>query len=793
MAKTSSPVDSMFTAIAWCLAWGDQLDPHPGFQKLRDALRTGEVQQSEKKLSESEKVIVQRVRSLQAINSDALALDYPRTLLELQERYSDLYNEKTSIGLVLGGATKIKQYVFESSDLQDIRGASALLDRINLVDLPSFFDEKHPSTVRPWFVNAFSDLAKALIPELIIYSTGGNILAFCPAAYVHQLADAIEQCYTRETLVANSTAVGDTFKLLELRFGRLRNPWLQDYLKHPEHKILKAYFDQPRPKNASPLTETDYIRQFSERKSFSELVTHLASRFNQRRSGNVLPERSQTRAYPPMFETHTYLNRDESDYRSSTVRISELPDNPRFSEASARKYIIGQKSKRDGKQDWWQRAIRDWQPGEIESWVQKFLGVFPQKSGGNSQKDNKPVIEDQDYQQYIESLQGFPLQDVKEARSLREIGAASHPEGFVAYIYADGNNVGGYIQKSIKTPEAYQQFSNDVSQATEYAVYRAIAQHLQPFRYIPDSRSSRKNKGIPGWIHPFEILTIGGDDVLLIVPADKGLAIAKTISEEFEKLLCQNTSYQTNQSYKPGEVHRYRDPDPSKRPEGEELQCYLSMSAGVLITAENTPIYYADRLVSQLLKSAKRKAKALKKEGYLGGTIDFLTLKSVTMISSNIDEFRAQGLTRDRPDQPTLKLYGAPYTLYEIGGLLQTVEALRDSKFPPSQIYQIRSLLEQGKKTAMLNYSYFRARLKEKANVLDTAFRDAWCWAQSNSGTLTPWRCVGDRIYETIWRELVDLYPFVPEAGTKKTGQSPAPPQQTSPQRTPSQQRTPRR
>ncbi len=761
---TTAPDTTMFTAIAWCLAWGDQLEANPDFAALREALKSeqhknGQLEQAT--LSEDAQAILQRVRSLQSITpaGDEVALQhYPRILEALQEQHSELYNVPTAIGLVLGGATKIKQYVFESSDLQDIRGASALLDRINLVDLKAFFDPAITSTVRPWFEQTFPKLAEALIPELIIYSTGGNILAFCPAAYVHQLADAIEQCYTRETLTANSAAVGDTFKLLELRFGRLRTPWLQNYLDNRDSEILKAYFDQPRSKDALPLTEVDYVQQFSDRKSFSELVTHLATRFNQRRSGNILPGRNQTRAYPPMFETHAYLTRDESGHRSSTVRIGELPSNPRFSQASARKYIMGQQAKREGKQDWWEKAVGNWQPGDVESWVQKFLKAFPKK----------------DYEKYAEPLKGFPLKDVKEARSLREIGATSHPEGYVAYIYADGNNMGGYIQKAIKTPEAYQQFSDDVFHATAYAVYRAIAHHLQPFRYIPDARSSRENKGTPVWIHPFEILTIGGDDVLLIVPADKGLAIAQTIGEEFEKLL---PAYQKTQTYDPNQVHRYRDPVPSQRPTGNEPQCQLSMSAGVLITAENTPIYYADRLVGQLLKSAKRKAKALKREGYLGGTIDFLTLKSVTMISSNVDEFRAQGLTRERPDQPILKLYGAPYTLHEMGGLLTTVQALRDSKFPVSQIYQIRSLLEQGKKTAMLNYSYFRVRLKEQGNVLDTAFRDAWCWAQSNGGSLVPWRFVSDRTYETIWRELVDLYPFVPESNTRRPGRLPSPSQ----------------
>jgi CRISPR-associated protein Cmr2 len=760
MATTAK--DNMVKAIAWCLAWGDQKTPNPEFDDLREVLKSEQFEAAQASLPKNSKALLDKVKTLQAIDEAELQANYPRALEELQSRYSQLHNEKTSIGLVLGGATKIKQYVFESANLQDIRGASALLDRINLTDLVAFFDAGIPSTVRPWFESTFPQLATALIPELVIYSTGGNILAFCPAAFVNDLADAIERCYTHETLTANSAAVGETFQLLELRFGRLRQPWLQQYLDHTGHPIFQAYFDQPVPSDTH-LTEADYIRQFSDRKAFNELVTHLARRFNQRRSGNTLPGRSQARAYPPMFETHAYLHRDASDHRSSTIRIpaDSLPSNPKFSETSARKYVMGQIAKRETQQSWWPNAIGTWQPGRIKSWVRKFLEALPSIEGSKYG-------------------QGVNLEEVDEARTLREIGDSSHSKGYVAYIYADGNNMGGYIQSAIKTPEAYQQFSHDVSYATEHAVYRALDRHLEPTWYTPDARSGRRNIGVRIQIHPFEILTIGGDDVLLIVPADKALAITQTLCQEFEHILCQrNAIYRTAQTYSPDQVHRYRDPKPSKRASGTD-QCQLSMSAGVLITADNTPIYYADRLVGQLLKSAKRKAKTLRGQGYWGGTIDFLTLKSVTMISSNVDEFRSQGLTRERPDQPTLKLYGAPYTLYEIGGLLNTVNALHTSGLPRSQIYQIRSLLEQGKKTAMLNYRYFRARLKEKGNGLDTDFEQAWCWAQTNGGTLSPWRYVGDRIYETIWRDLVDLYGVIPSPDTPKSSRSPAHPRRQS-------------
>ncbi len=353
---------------------------------------------------------------------------------------------------------------------------------------------------------------------------------------------------------------------------------------------------------------------------------------------------------------------------------------------------------------------------------------------------------------------------LQEARSLREVGNASHSNDFVAYIYADGNNMGGYIQK-IRTAEQYKTFSKVVSRATEQSVYHALARHLRPhkLRNINDTETRNRDGN---YIHPFEILTIGGDDVILVVPANKALAIAKTISEEFEHILLNLDSLLTVES---GElqrsqknIHRYQSTQASAS------RCQLSMSTGVLITANDTPIYYAENLTNQLLKSAKKKAKDLKQNfHYHGGTIDFLVMKSTTMLSSKVGDFRESGLIID--GKPKLKLYGAPYTLHEIGGLIETAKALKKVNFPRSQIYQIRSLLERGKNTAMLNYRYFRVRLgKDKQHLLEEAFENAWCQPKDiqNGGNLAPWISLKQEsgtTYETIWRELVDLYPFIDE------------------------------
>ncbi|MEH1783219.1 MAG: type III-B CRISPR-associated protein Cas10/Cmr2 [Nostoc sp.] len=761
---------SVMIAIAWCLAWGDEQKPKfdlTVLQKMRQALKDG------KNVPEEVQTLVRQVQELQD-------LPFPNRVEELKQ-YTDKYPHlwDSQIGLVYGGATKIKQYVFEAAKLPDIRGASALLDRINLVDLPAFFScENHPDYEQcqraknyckeireEWLDKAenFPELSKALIPELVIYSTGGNILAFCPTAFINDLADAIEKRYTEETLTANSCAVGAEFKLLEINFGLLPNEidddtfWLDKYIKNLENPLIKAYFEQP---------DTSPEQAFRERKRFNELAGRLASLFNQRRNGNSLPKIDRPlHRYPPMFETHPYLKRDEGDRRSAVMQAKTSPDDstqglpgdPWFSEASARKRLVGQIAKRDNSSTkWYENTGFKWQPGgkeAVESWVHKFerfLYKTPNKYYSN-----------------------ININEVEEARSVRDIGDASNPKGFVAYIYADGNNMGGYIQKEIQNPEQYKLFSKDIFFATEISVYTALMEHLiEPHKLSPILQAER-NSEKEVWIHPFEILTIGGDDVMLIVPADKALAIAKTIGEEFEKILLQKRGeYKSNKTYEPLVVHRYQ----GGKQAISDNQCKLSMSTGVLITAEDTPIYYAEKLTNQLLKSAKKGAKELKKYGYYGGTVDFLVMKSVTMISSNISEFRSNGLTKYGTRQQKIKLYAAPYTLHELGGLLETAKALKDAEFPRSQLYQIRSLLERGKQTAILNYRYFRVRLSDKKaqDLLKTQFEDAWCKPKenNNNGNLAPWMSLKEGkeeieekvTYETIWRDLVDLYPFIGKA-----------------------------
>ncbi|MBE9063120.1 type III-B CRISPR-associated protein Cas10/Cmr2 [cf. Phormidesmis sp. LEGE 11477] len=792
--SNSSNYPSIQTAIAWCLAWGDELEPRypiETFNRWRQAIAQGEMPADaewQQALSQAESLA-----QLDKTNSD-FSLE---AIAAFAEQHPQLCEDR--IGLVYGGVTKVKSYVFESADLQEIRGASALLDRINLVDLPAFFSAETAAGNRfrqcyeaatycrkhireEWLDKEFETLSRALIPELIIYSTGGNILAFCPTAFTEQLCDAIEKRYTNETLTANSCAVGITCRPLEIHYGLLNHPvdqtpWQAALVDGKTNLAVQAYFGIEENTPSNQLEEA-----LKARKNFGELVGKLTSQFIQRRSGYDLPTTQSlprpSRRFPPMFETHPYLMRDDSDIRSTVVKLEadELPDEPQLSEPTARKRRVGQIVKRESAetQRWYQNNGFQslWNPAPTEerifqSWVAKFENFLK----------GTPLLENYDKERHLFDQHGdihSGCEETREARSLHEIGDSSN--GYVGYIYADGNSMGQYIREKIRTPAGYQEFSEHIFEATEKSVYRAIAQHIHPHYYTPTAKSSRQPKQkdkTPVWIHPFEIITIGGDDVLLIVPANKVIEVAQAIGEHFEdELLKHGDKYEIPSHVdisQQNKAHRYQ-------PHSSHLaKCRLSTSSGVLITAANTPIYYADKLVSQLLKSAKKHLKSLKRYGYYGGTVDFLVLKAVTMISSDIEAFRKEGLTLSPKDrQHRLKLQAAPYTLHELDGLIKTVRAFKQSSFPKSQLYQIRSLLERGKRTAILNYRYFRVRLPaDQRSLIEAQFENAWCKAETNSGNLAPWITPRPKDltegtateqkteYETIWRELVDLEPFI--------------------------------
>ena len=226
-------------AITYCLAY-DHWRQSPNSETL-GRLLGGELPRTDDERLLNQ--MIQLARLVAQESPDSTNAEEPQIHLQrIQEAAAALGNPK--VALLMGGATKIKQYVFESARLPEIRGASGLLDRINLYELPALF-AKQPSwlrefdagqpdspekaeadqlvaQVRTWFQGRYN-VEPPDCEECIIYASGGEVLAFAPLKLAVALTEAIEGLYTQQTLSANSTAVWRPCALAELRFGLC--PW----------------------------------------------------------------------------------------------------------------------------------------------------------------------------------------------------------------------------------------------------------------------------------------------------------------------------------------------------------------------------------------------------------------------------------------------------------------------------------------------------------------------------------------------------------------------------------------
>lgn len=597
------------------------------------------------------------------------------------------------VSIVYGGATKIKGYVFESAKLPEIRGASALLDHINQIDLPALWGRKPKLTIDP-SVNDYQErryfqvrqwfkelpLAEGSpdgdAPECVLYASGGNILALAPAEWGRRMATAIEQRYTKVTLVANSVGVSECFSLLELQYGRHADKFWRD-----DAQRLLASDSQAAQLVKQSLGQSD----FAEKKGFGELVTVVTGLANRRRAGDGLATGEPR--WIPFFELSSHARKCTScDVRPAA---EELEGGRYFCHACLIKQEAGTQARKGDLRKKGYEWIRPW-----GTWLEQEQGVTVHAT----------------------------------ADDLGRIGQAS--DNYVGLIYADGNNVGAHIAK-LASISAYRNFGKQMLQANERAVAKALVKHIKP--------------GYKDQTWPFEIITIGGDDVMLFVPAHQALEIAADIAKEFDKGM-----------------------------EGMNI----SLSTGVLIMSHSTPVRFASDLTEQLLKSAKKRAKKLKEqaERASSATVDFMALKGIVMVAENIQAYREIALQQGKPGRKQFSLTHRPYTLSELELLIEATRELKKANFPRSQLYQIASTLEKGYLLrSMIDYTYLVERGKKRSGsqkafanfdekMKELCTRPAGQKKVENKVDVwMPWRAVEGEAtdYDTPLLDIIEIYPFV--------------------------------
>ncbi|EFO79707.1 hydrolase [Oscillochloris trichoides DG-6] len=612
----------------------------------------------------------------------------------LQQKITQLLGrDGDKIDLIYGGATKIKGYVFEADRLPEIRGASALLDFVGIDEVKRIIGE-----------------------DRVIYAGGGSFLAFAPAGEGQKLATQIECRFTELTQTAQSVVVVQTFRLIELRFGRVVFNaqgqvawWLEEFQKAWRDKDLRPELEQ----YYYEVAEKTPGARFYNRKTFGELITLLTTMYHRRRDERAA--HGETRAMPIIERLPHAIRCASSDHRPAIIEANAYGERPMLSEASVRKLAVGLKVKRDqgGKAEHLAGQIT-WEIPEIISWEMKWKTYLREEGQATP------------YAQHAHALTAQPAFDIQQ------IGAAGN--GFIGLIYADGNNVGRALAQ-LKTPQEYAEFSGDLECAARKAVFTGLAQHLLP-KQVRDDMNGQEI-----FIDPFEILSIGGDDLILIVPGTHALDIALTIGKEFERALGDDK-----------QPHR-RETRYTPATDFDTYKPKIGLSAGIVIAKADAPIFFLRQLAEELLGSAKNKVRFLPEAG---GAVDFMVMKSITMVTDKIKGFRAMAL-----EGTQCNLTARPYLWPELAGLLATLRGLIAARVPRSQLYRLRMVLEaardQGHWASTMEYLYTRTRQgKDQHAALYTHIEQNWHGAALSP----PWMAI-DTKRETIWADLVEIYDMV--------------------------------
>lgn len=527
-------------------------------------------------------------------------------------------------GLLVADTDETQSYVFESSRLPEIRGASQQLDTLN----------RH---ARDLVKNAGGD---------VIYAGGGSLLALVNNLQAPQLVQAIENLYPAETFIATTSAA---------------------------YRSLPADYQQHG--------FGDYVRW----------------------AGHWLRRHKESKGAPPFVETLPHQSVCQScQRRPANAALFAVYEAPLCNVCHA-KYQTSRR-RGSGQQTW---------PGRFDAWLKR-------------QNDGS-------YEHYYRHCANL---DVDVPQTIDELSEATQGRGgYVGFLYLDGDHIGDLLLE-MQTMKAYRTLSETLVTATRDAVFGALVAELEPawvkpseFRGQLGLSSNSKGEVL---IHPFEIITIGGDDVLLIVPAHVAIPVAKRIGVAFREKVSP-------------EVHKLQP----KRKEP------ISMSAGVVIADDHTPAQLMIDLAKQLLKEAKKQ----------GDALDFHVLKSADMVDRAIDALREQFpyYLEDAGDKTKdLRLLARPYHYDQVDLLWNGLDKLRKQGFPSSQMTLLSRALTQGRREATLFYHYqFQRGKREEFDILENVLTTL---QKTDSRDPLPWQAVTGEKYshETVLWDIAELYDFIP-------------------------------
>ncbi|MBE3558155.1 MAG: hypothetical protein IMW89_02895 [Ktedonobacteraceae bacterium] len=327
-----------------------------------------------------------------------------------------------------------------------------------------------------------------------------------------------------------------------------------------------------------------------------------------------------------------------------------------------------------------------------------------------------------------------------------ELRGLSGSKDYLALIYADGNGMGKVIGDCKQLTELGR-VAQYIDDAVYHALSAAIARHLP----VVQPEGERKEP-----MFPFDILLIGGDDIVLVTPATVAMDVALTLAREF----CERTK--------------------------QEEEKGRTLSVGVVLAPVKYPFGLLHDLAGSVLQFAKqegaRRREEEKTSKYRDARINFLVVAGSTShdfkkvyASLHNKHVQVSGRHGDTAFYATLR----PYTVEELERLLRVIREGRQSSLGRTKLHQIReAVLKMNLSTSVSDALAVLRNWKERQRqfVVTQVYEQAKHAQEARNfpdhpGSLFPrvtfpWFVDKDDSYRTALLDFVELYDFViPEGG----------------------------
>ncbi|WP_437743773.1 hypothetical protein WMF39_01480 [Sorangium sp. So ce1504] len=222
-------------------------------------------------------------------------------------------------------------------------------------------------------------------------------------------------------------------------------------------------------------------------------------------------------------------------------------------------------------------------------------------------------------------------------RELEQIAELGSRKGYLAYLYCDGNAM-GRILKATTSDDEYGAISERVDSALHKAVAAALLAHCPPER----------GNGKFG----AEVLLLGGDDLIVALPADRGVGFTRTVLEVFH----------------------------------QEAGNDLRLSAGLVLAPYTTPIAILQQVARSLLRSAKRYAYLDEQRQLERRAVGYVDFQELTSAQAEVERDHAVSCR--------------PYRLDDFGRLVERTSQLRKARVPRGRLYALAEAVRGSEREA---------------------------------------------------------------------------------------------